>query len=564
MPLLLIYLWPSFHFQVQRSLNNHWQYHRRIASREKKQPVKDQLKDAPAILTQQHFVVDKSKTVVSEEEDSEVSPIAVSLDKTSYLGSLAHGLAVLIDFIISTMIAVIVDYGIGWYPKGVWFAVMYYLTKDIMFRGRSIGKRLAPCYVVEKNSLRTPPWWKHLIRISISFALFLFEFPVRVFTSGTKAFLFFAAGYWRDGWLAVFRAFSFQWGSELAGVVFLSEVEYNSLIYEAEECAPEEIAEETIKKTTTLGTTRRNWIRPVAIIALLMIIVFLSRNMFQRKPEKSTTDQGKSVEKLRVVVYPSTGIQTQASSQLVDAQTVKYGSSYYSPTNTVDGDLSTAWSEGVEGDGIGQFIRYGFDKQIMLKGIKIVGGYNKTAQIFSANNRLKKIRLTFDDGSSADFTLKDSPEWQYVDFPKAIKTSNLTLTILEVYPGVKYKDTAFSDIQFLYEEKEGGETQSPPPIKSSSSSGISSVTKPYLMPETSQRMISVSELVNKSAWELSLIRNEIYARHGRPFQTKEIREYFESQSWYRADPNFSNSRLSEIEQRNVETILSYEKQMGYR
>jgi hypothetical protein len=56
------------------------------------------------------------------------------------------------------------------------------------------------------------------------------------------------------------------------------------------------------------------------------------------------------------------------------------------------------------------------------------------------------------------------------------------------------------------------------------------------------------------------LRNEIFARHGRTFKDRWLQQYFNSLSWYKPDPNFKDSSLSEMERRNVATILKYEGQ----
>ena len=61
-----------------------------------------------------------------------------------------------------------------------------------------------------------------------------------------------------------------------------------------------------------------------------------------------------------------------------------------------------------------------------------------------------------------------------------------------------------------------------------------------------------------------LARNEIYARHGYVFQTDYIQNYFAAQSWYSPDPNYTGTGLSKVEQANADTILAYEKKMGWQ
>ena len=83
----------------------------------------------------------------------------------------------------------------------------------------------------------------------------------------------------------------------------------------------------------------------------------------------------------------------------------------------------------------------------------------------------------------------------------------------------------------------------------------------YILPYSSERLLTNDDIRNLSSGQLMLARNEIYARHGRIFQDNEIRTYFESQPWYHgkiAPEDFSADVLSEIEQKNIEFIRAYE------
>ena len=58
--------------------------------------------------------------------------------------------------------------------------------------------------------------------------------------------------------------------------------------------------------------------------------------------------------------------------------------------------------------------------------------------------------------------------------------------------------------------------------------------------------------------DLRLLRNEIYARHGRIFKTKILNDYFSEQPWYKPDPNYSDSMLTAIESANLKAIKEAE------
>jgi hypothetical protein len=83
-----------------------------------------------------------------------------------------------------------------------------------------------------------------------------------------------------------------------------------------------------------------------------------------------------------------------------------------------------------------------------------------------------------------------------------------------------------------------------------------------LCPQCSTRPLTEADLRGKSARTLTLMRNEIYAVHGRMFQRKDLDEYFRRQTWYRPNPTFQESWLSAVEHRNAEFILAYQIKHG--
>jgi hypothetical protein len=61
------------------------------------------------------------------------------------------------------------------------------------------------------------------------------------------------------------------------------------------------------------------------------------------------------------------------------------------------------------------------------------------------------------------------------------------------------------------------------------------------------------------AEDLRLLRNEIYARHGRVFKDKDLQKYFDTQSWYKPNPDFKDDQLSETEVANLAIIRTAEE-----
>ena len=87
----------------------------------------------------------------------------------------------------------------------------------------------------------------------------------------------------------------------------------------------------------------------------------------------------------------------------------------------------------------------------------------------------------------------------------------------------------------------------------------------YLLSESDSRYYSESELSSFSDWELYLVRNEIFARHGRMFSNEDLKNYFEAKSWY--EPRYTpeefdslgDGAINEYEKANSQTILSIEQ-----
>lgn len=56
--------------------------------------------------------------------------------------------------------------------------------------------------------------------------------------------------------------------------------------------------------------------------------------------------------------------------------------------------------------------------------------------------------------------------------------------------------------------------------------------KDYIFENSDSSYLKESDLENMSIKEINYAKNEIYARHGRTFQSKELQEYFNSKKWY--------------------------------
>ncbi len=103
--------------------------------------------------------------------------------------------------------------------------------------------------------------------------------------------------------------------------------------------------------------------------------------------------------------------------------------------------------------------------------------------------------------------------------------------------------------------------------------GESSVTNRAAQPQTEDyswldnRAVTDADLIGKRAFELDIMRNSIFARHGRRFKNGALQSYFNSQPWYRpiySPDDFPDSLLSPLEQDNAAYILEYQNRHGLK
>jgi hypothetical protein len=76
--------------------------------------------------------------------------------------------------------------------------------------------------------------------------------------------------------------------------------------------------------------------------------------------------------------------------------------------------------------------------------------------------------------------------------------------------------------------------------------------------QASQRLLTSSDLYGMTPYQLKIMRNEIFARHGYIFKTDDMKRYFNGQAWYNPRYNNVDNFLSSIEKKNIALIMRYE------
>ena len=165
----------------------------------------------------------------------------------------------------------------------------------------------------------------------------------------------------------------------------------------------------------------------------------------------------------------------------------------YPAANMQDGDLTTAWV--APGNGVGATVEIVFPQPRRISDIVLWNGYHKSASLWSANSRIKLLRMevTRADGYKDEPVEIDLTDWSFARYTfceetapafgrasaikvtdlyrslngrelgsdedgiilydkvseDAEKVASIRLTVLEVEPGTKYKDLCVSDLVVL-------------------------------------------------------------------------------------------------------------------
>ena len=91
----------------------------------------------------------------------------------------------------------------------------------------------------------------------------------------------------------------------------------------------------------------------------------------------------------------------------------------------------------------------------------------------------------------------------------------------------------------------------------------------YILANSNVDYLTETDITGLTLQEINYAKNEIYARHGRRFESQELMNYFTSKSWYEGiydpddfDANYSDDVLNDYEKKNAEFLRSVEYSMN--
>ena len=180
----------------------------------------------------------------------------------------------------------------------------------------------------------------------------------------------------------------------------------------------------------------------------------LPDNMWARYEELSELPILEDLYSEKCSWYCGGEVQRVTASSHLKAQ----GRFNYLPKNAHDFNHESVWAEGVQGQGIGEWLEYEFAGACpRVTAVKILPGHVKTKAAWEANSRPKYIKVYYLGKPICILDLQDVRGMQYFDLEKfgpfGYHDSNkptwrLRFEIVDVYPGTKYQDTVISELMF--------------------------------------------------------------------------------------------------------------------
>ena len=127
----------------------------------------------------------------------------------------------------------------------------------------------------------------------------------------------------------------------------------------------------------------------------------------------------------------------------------------YHPTYVLDEDPTTAWIEGVEGNGEGQVLTLPLThvRTARQVRVRIRNGYQKSRGLLRSNAAPNQVRLRMVDASGAvtgqvETSLEKAMGWQTVLIPmEGGGFDHLEIEVVTTHDGSRYKDTCISDVR---------------------------------------------------------------------------------------------------------------------
>jgi hypothetical protein len=200
------------------------------------------------------------------------------------------------------------------------------------------------------------------------------------------------------------------------------------------------------------------------------------------------------------------------------------------------------------------YLFYGNGKLVNDGDLDYGNYYYRTGKWWLRNDSLYMVfeKLIFDRGVGK--TIKVAPS---CEFESGEKKEEYIMTIIDTTTTLTF---FWPDFKKMAIDKDNWDWQLYGSIGSSQPYSKYDLKLNGTFPELSTRKVDSAYLIKlKEHNELSMARNEIFARYGYIFKNQELKKHFNSLDWYR--PRYANvdSFLTEVEKWNIRKLLEMER-----
>jgi hypothetical protein len=172
-----------------------------------------------------------------------------------------------------------------------------------------------------------------------------------------------------------------------------------------------------------------------------------------------------------LIIFLLTGILY--AQEFIASSSLNENGFIYEPSLIMDGNLDTAWCEGVPILGEGEWIEISFELPQLSDGLVFYPGFLKSQELFVRNSVPRKLLVTINDSKTIEVDMRVEIEiveekigWstridgrkenrvaRYFIFPETIEISKLRISISKVLEGTHWQDTLISEVAILTQEE---------------------------------------------------------------------------------------------------------------
>ncbi|MDO5550772.1 MAG: zinc-ribbon domain-containing protein [Lachnospiraceae bacterium] len=110
-----------------------------------------------------------------------------------------------------------------------------------------------------------------------------------------------------------------------------------------------------------------------------------------------------------------------------------------------DGQSTTSWQEGAQGDGIGEYVGISFDREYQVQVITLLLGNHRSDSWYIKNNTPKTLTVNLGGQIFMASFPKEKTEFALV-LSRPVAASDIRLTIEDVYKGTEYEDAIIAEV----------------------------------------------------------------------------------------------------------------------